>query len=338
MSGKIVVMGGDGIGPEVVSATVRVLECLNDGLEFIHADVGMHSFEKTGEYLPGETLSAIEGADAILAGCVIDPEPTKGYRNPFDEIKKRLGLFADVREVGRVVPKKANKKVSMTVVSENPLVESTISEIESVDGVVLERRTNYELCRRLTGFATSLAARDGHRNVTCVHHASAYKVSDSMFRDTFMETMVGAGIDHGEIEVDRATYEIIANPGRFDVIVTLSPYGNLLLAEASALAGGMHYVPSASLGAEKGFFEPMHGAVPALAGKDVANPTASMLSGAMLLRHLGLGKDADALVDSLNETVRLGLCTPDAGGITGTMDLADRVCEIIGKGCRSSSS
>lgn len=332
MSEKIVLLPGDGVGPEVVSATVLALETLDLGLEFVTMPVGLGCHEDCGEYLPTETMEAVGEADAVLAGCVEHPASRKGYRNPLDDIKHHLNLFADVRIVGKATPKSVIAGVSMTFVTENPFVESSMGEVESVEEIVVERRVNYDLCKRLTSFARGHAEKYGRGNVICVHRADVYKLSGSLLRNTFTEVMEGSQISHETMEADRAAYEIVTNPSRFDVIVTFSAHGDLLLGEASALAGGMHFVPSASVGPNSAMFQPMHGPLPELMGKNTVNPTASILSGAMMLEYLGYPGKSEKLVDAVRSAYKRGYATPEAGGKLGTYEFAQRIVELLSVG------
>jgi isocitrate/isopropylmalate dehydrogenase len=187
-------------------------------------------------------------------------------------------------------------------------------------------------CRRLIRFARDWARMEGRERITCVHKANVLRKSDGLFRDIFFDEMSSSGLEAEEMLVDACAAAMISDPSELDCIVTLNLYGDILSDEAAALTGGLGLAPSANIGEDMALFEPVHGSAPDIAGKGIANPVATMLSGAMMLRYLGMRKEAERLENVIVSTISEGIRTLDLGGELGTMGftdiLVDRIREI----------
>jgi isocitrate/isopropylmalate dehydrogenase len=326
---KVAVLPGDGVGPEVMGACLSVLEELDTGLTFEMADIGLSSKAKHGEYLTREALELVRSSDAALMGAITTPKDTKGYVSPMLLMRWELDLFANLRPARCLLPQLCVRPLDVIIVREN--TEGMYTGIESAeDGkVVLERVVSEKASRRIIEFAFRYAAANGRRKVTCVHKANVMKVSDGMFRNLFY----GAAVNHAfynkirsdDIHVDAAAMWLAKDPSRFDVIVTLNLYGDILSAEAAGLSGGPGFAPSGSIGERHALFRPAHGSEPDIAGKGVANPSAMILSAAMMLRHVGMPEKAQALERAIVKALAGGNLTPDADGTTTTRGFAEAV-------------
>jgi len=348
MKANIVLLPGDGIGPEVVAQAVRVLEVIarkfDHTFEFVERLMGGCSIDRYGIALTDETLADCQSADAVLLGAVGGPkwdDPLAKVRPELGllGLRKGLGVFANLRPV-RVHPSLANASplkpeklagVDMLVVREltGGLYFGQPKGREMRDGreraVDTLEYYDYEV-RRIVELAFELA-RGRRKKVTSVDKANVLE-SSRLWRQ--IATAVGANhpdvaLDH--MLVDTASMRLIANPASFDVLVTENMFGDILTDEASVLAGSMGLLPSASLGAGgPGLYEPIHGSAPDIAGRDIANPIGTILSAAMLLRHsLKLEGEASTIEAAVDGTLAAGRRTADLGGTLTTKQMADEI-------------
>jgi 3-isopropylmalate dehydrogenase len=348
MKANIVLLPGDGIGPEVVAQAVRVLEVIalkfGHTFEFAERLMGGCSIDRYGIALTDETLADCQSADAVLLGAVGGPkwdDPLAKVRPELGllGLRKGLGVFANLRPV-RVHPSLANASplkpeklagVDMLVVREltGGLYFCQPKGREMRDGreraVDTLEYYDYEV-RRIVELAFELA-RGRRKKVTSVDKANVLE-SSRLWRQ--IATAVGAkhpdvALDH--MLVDTASMRLIANPASFDVLVTENMFGDILTDEASVLAGSMGLLPSASLGAGgPGLYEPIHGSAPDIAGRDIANPIGTILSAAMLLRHsLKLEGEASTIEAAVDGTLAAGCRTADLGGTLTTKQMADEI-------------
>ena len=340
MKASILVLPGDGIGPEVTAEAVGVLRAVGDAwghdFSFNEALLGGCAIDATGTSLPDETLAAAKRSDAILLGAVGGPkwdDPNAKVRpeSGLLGLRRAFGLFANVRPVA----------VHPDLVDASPLRPELLEGVdlvvvreltgglyfgekgrETIDGV--EQATDVciytaEEVERVVRFAGMLA-RSRRGKLTSVDKANVLEtsrlwrqVTDRVMRDEFPD------LEHETILVDACAMHLIRRPADFDVIVTENMFGDILTDEASMLAGSMGMLPSASLGAahegrppRMGLYEPIHGSAPDLAGKGVANPLGTILSAAMLLRHsLGLEEEASAVESAVSDAISRGMRTGD---------------------------
>ena len=348
MKASIALLPGDGIGPEVVAETkdllVRVGEVYGHAFSFEECLIGGAAIDDCGEPLPEGTLAACRGADAAVLGAVggpkwDDPQAAVRPEQGLLGIRKELGLYANLRPVKRI-PELAEASplrperldgVDMLIVREltgglyfgQPRGrEATEAGERAVDTLVY---TDAEI-RRIVVLACEIAK--GRRGrVTSVDKANVLS-SSRLWRE--VATKVAAeypdiSLDHQL--VDACAMRLITHAAEFDVVVTENMFGDILSDEASVLTGSLGLLPSASLGeGRRGLYEPVHGSAPDIAGRGVANPLATMMSAAMLLRHsLGLDTEATAVEQAVEGALAAGARTPDLGGDLGTRDVAERV-------------
>lgn len=327
---RVAVMGGDGIGPEVVGATMRILEQMDLDLEFVKAHMGLECFKRTGEYLPPETLRTLEGSKAVLFGAITSPvTPDPCYRSPLLQLRKHFDLYANIRPCIAMLPELSVVDLNTVIVRENTEGMYTGREREEDGSVILERVVSERGCRRIVEKAVKVARVMGFNKITCVHKANVLRKSDGLFRRVFYEAMEGTGLQAEDMIVDAVAAALISKPKHFQCIVTLNLYGDILSDEAAALTGGLGMAPSANIGDRFGLFEPVHGSAPDIAGKGIANPSATILSACLMLEFLKKMDAASRLQSALLQTLTEGYRTRDLGGTLGTMEFAERVAERL---------
>ena len=333
MAKKVAVLPGDGIGPEIVSSAVAVINTLVNDIELINGDFGYDCYKRTGEALPRITMDLIDECDAILVGSVNNADDDRLFRNPLADIKKRLDLFAEVRKVSKIVPDLGIiGDIDATFIKENDEGMFNVSEIDELDGATLTKRVSYSGSKRLCQFAREYMEARGEKHVTCVHKSDMYKLTDGLFLDTFHEVMNGSGIIYDDMKADEMASYIMSNSRNVNCVVSVSPYGEILSEEAASLSGGTQLVPTAIIGEKKGLFKPLHGPNTNMEGLNIVNPTAALLSAAMMLEYLGYMDKANVLRESIRSAYKRGYRTIDIGGGTGTYDFTTQVVKICESG------
>ena len=317
-------IGGDGIGPEVVDAAVRIVDAVcGDRIEWVEAEMGWGVFERTGRALPEATVATLEDCAGALFGAVSSPShAVDGYRSPIVELRRRLDLYANVRPL-------RDGAVDAVVVREN--TEGLYAGRErwqregevAIAERVISRRATERIVRFACDLARSRAARRGPSpRLTIVHKANVLRLSDGLFRETALE--VAAGFPEIEVEeqlVDSMVYRLILEPERYDVIVAPNLYGDILSDAGAALVGGLGVVGSANCGERFCLAEPVHGSAPDIAGQGIANPIAAASAAALLLERVCLADEANRLAGLIAASRKHGPRTPDRGGDAATEDL-----------------
>ena len=333
MTKKVAVLPGDGIGPEIVSSAVAVINTLVNDVELINGDFGYDSYKRTGEALPRITMDLIDECDAILVGSVNIPEDDRLFRNPLADIKKRLDLYAEVRVVSKLVPDLGIiGDIDATFIKENDEGMFNVSEIDELDGATLTKRVSYSGSKRICQFARSFMEMKKEKHITCVHKADMYKMTDGLFLNTFREVMAGSDIIFDDMKADEMASYIMSNPRNVNFVISVSPYGDILSEEAGSLSGGIQLIPTAIIGENKGLFKPLHGPNTVMEGLNIVNPTAELMSASMMLDYLGYPEEADTLRESVRSAYKRGYRTPDVGGDTGTYDFTTQVVKICETG------
>jgi len=330
MSRTISVIPGDGIGPEIMKATLRVLDALEAGLEYERVSAGLVALEEQGELLPEETLASIRRNGVVLKGPLTTPVG-EGFRSVNVTLRKIFDLYANVRPVISMPGTMSRyEDVDIITVRENTqgaylAADAKISE----DGKQAESKivVTRDGCERITRYAFELARREGRRKVTIVHKANILKVVSGMFLDVGREVAARyPDVQAEEMIVDATCMKLVMNPWAFDVIVTTNLFGDIISDLCAGLVGGLGLAPGANIGEEAAMFEAVHGSAPDIAGKNIANPAALMLGAAQMLSHLGMEDRARRLRHAIRETIvaRDGV-TPDVGGHGTTESMADAI-------------
>ena len=320
---RVAVIPGDGIGPEVIEAAVEVLEATKAPLRFAFYEAGDDCLKRRGVALPDETLQAALEADAVLFGAAGETAADVILR-----LRRELKTFVNLR------PAKALKGVpclhpqtDLVIVRENTECLYKGLEAQIAEGVVTATRViTRSASERIARFAFEYARARGRRRVTAVHKANVLKQSDGLFLEGVRAVAQAfADVEYDEVLVDAAALHLVMRPERFDVLVMPNLYGDILSDLAAGLIGGLGLCPSANLGENHALFEPVHGTAPDLAGRGIANPTAAILCGAMLLEHLGYLEEAQGVQRALEAAVEAGETTPDWGGSLTTREMARAV-------------
>jgi 3-isopropylmalate dehydrogenase len=342
---RIAVIPGDGIGVEVTRQAVKVLETVAAGgpeLELVEHDFGAERYLRTGVAISEDEMEALEsGYDAILLGALGDPRvPDDAHtRAILLGLRFRMDLYMNLRPVRLLDPRLsplrdvAAADVDMVIVRENTegsyVGMGGVFKRNSPQEVAIQEDINTRAgVERIVRAAFEYARGAGRRRVTLVDKANAMPYAGGLWRRVFAE----AAAEYPEIEretmyVDAAALEMVLHPARFDVVVTSNLFGDILSDLAAGLIGGLGLAPSANLHPGRpGLFEPVHGSAPDLAGRDLANPLAAILTAGLLLDELGHAREAAAVRDAVRRSVERGQVTPDLGGELGTDAAGDWIC------------
>jgi len=330
MSQKITIIKGDGIGPEIMEATLRVLDQLDLGYVYEYKDAGLAALESHGSLLPDDTLAAIEANQICLKGPLTTPVG-KGFSSINVALRKHFDLYANVRPVVTYEGTKARyENIDILTIRENTegayLSDGqTINEDRTVaeSKIVVTREASENIVR----YAFETAQKAGRKKVTAVHKANIMKTTSGLFLEVAQEMAK----DYPEIEfntliVDNTCMQLVMNPSQFDVIVTTNLFGDIISDLCAGLVGGLGMAPGANIGRDVAMFEAVHGSAPDIAGKKIANPTALMLAAAMMIEHLGEIEKANQIRQAIKTTLLAkDRLTGDLGGSAHTAEFTDAV-------------
>jgi isocitrate dehydrogenase len=336
---KITVLPGDGIGPEVVEAALAIIKATGAGVEFEKCEAGARTFQKgivTG--IPKDTVESIERTHVVLKGPLATPI---GHGNRSANVTLRTlfetyGNIRPVRELPGVQTAFTGRKLDIVIVREN--IEDLYAGIEYMqtpgvaEGLKLISR---EGCEKIVKLAFAFAIAEERKAVHCATKSNIMKLTEGLLQHTFEEFAPQyPSITSRHILIDNCAHQLAMRPEQFDVIVTTNMNGDILSDLTSGLTGGLGFAPSANIGNDVSIFEAVHGSAPDIAGKNKANPTALVLSGAMMLRHIGEGKAANDVEQAVLVTLEGGIRTSDMLGVqnpTSTTDFAKAVISNLGK-------
>jgi isocitrate dehydrogenase (NAD+) len=328
----ITLIPGDGIGPEVTNAVVRMLAASGVAIEWETHQAGVLAFERTGQTLPVELIDSIRRNKVALKGPVTTPIGG-GFTSVNVGLRKALDLYANLRPVWNLPGVAARfENVDLVIVRENTEDLYAGLEHEVVPGVVESLKIITERASmRIAEFAFAYAQRRGRRRVTAIHKANIMKQSDGLFIECSRRVARDhPAITYDERIVDAACMQLVMNPSQFDVLVMPNLYGDIVSDLCAGLVGGLGVVGAANLGAGIGVFEAVHGSAPDIAGRGVANPTALLLSAVLMLGHIGEDAAADRLMKALATVLTTGrIRTRDLGGSASTTEFADAICKAI---------
>lgn len=340
MKHTITLIPGDGIGPEVSAAVVRILKASGADIEWERHDAGAHAVERYGTTLPHDLLDSVERNKVALKGPLTTPIGT-GFTSVNVGLRKALDLFANLRPVCNLpgVPARF-QGVDLILVRENTEDLYSGLEHEVVPGVVESLKIITEKAStRIARFAFDYARTHGRTKVTSVHKANIMKLSDGLFIDC-ARTMAREYLDiqYDERIVDAACMHLVMTPEKFDVLLMPNLYGDILSDLCAGLVGGLGVVGSANMGTETAVFEAVHGTAPDIAGRNLANPMALLLSAIMMLRHIGEAPRANTIAGAVTQTLtdRKAL-TRDLGGTATTTEFTDAICREIESGEQTSA-
>src|SRR5687768_13235965 len=326
----IVMIPGDGIGPEVTGAARRLLEAAGLSVEWVELPAGATAIEQGHEnVLPQRTLAAIKAHKVALKGPVTTPVG-KGFRSVNVQLRQSLNLYAAVRPV-RSLPgvKTRYENVDMVIVREN--TEGLYSGIENevVPGVVTSLKVASETaCTRIARYAFRYATRRRRKRITVFHKANIMKLSDGLFLNCSRKVHEDEypNIEYEEVIIDAGCMKLVQDPTKLDVLLMENLYGDLISDLCAGLVGGLGVVPGSNIGDDAAVFEAVHGSAPDLAGKNAANPLALIMSGVMMLNHIHEELIAERIKSAYNAVLAEGKSlTRDLGGTATTSQFADAV-------------
>ena len=333
MAHRVTLIPGDGIGPELAEASRRVLDASGIAFEWEVVDAGEGVMAEYGTPLPEHVLESVRRNKVALKGPITTPVGS-GFRSVNVALRQELGLYANLRPARSMQGVISHyDDVDLVIVREN--TEDLYAGIEHMvgrDAAESIKIITREASERIARFAFDYAVANGRRKVTAVHKANIMKLSDGLFLESCRT--VAAEYD-GKVEfedriVDNMCMQLVQKPELYDVLVLPNLYGDIVSDLAAGLVGGLGVAPGANIGTEAAVFEPVHGSAPKYAGLDKANPTAMILSGALMLRHLGHPAEADRLETALRDVVAEGTSTTyDLGGTAGTAAFADAIIERL---------
>ena len=331
---------GDGIGPEILDATLEVLDALDTNFEWRRFKAGMKAFEETGDPLPAEMLNDIRETGLALKAPLETPIG-KGFRSANVRLREEFSLYANVRPAKTYMHnRRAYDNIDLILVREN--TEGLYVGVEHYIPIDGDPRAVAEAsgiitrsgCRRIAEFTFDYAVKQGRKKVTIVHKANILKFLTGLFLETARD--VGKKYE-GQLEiedriVDNTAMQLVTNPNQFDVILTTNMFGDILSDEIAGLVGGLGLAPGANIGKDAAIFEAVHGTAPDIAGKGVANPTSLLLASAMMLEHVDEQGKADRLRETIKAVMREdNVRTRDLGGEANTREYTDAIIKRLKK-------
>lgn len=325
---NIAVIPGDGIGKEVVEATINVLDALDLSFKYTYADAGDECKEECGEALPQETIDIVKKSDACLFGAAGETAA-----DVIVKLRQEMELFANLRPI-KSYPNTNPlfDNLDFMIVRENTEGLYVAGAEEYTDeGAIAKRIITRKAEERIINYAFNYAKENKKTKVTGVHKANVLKKTDGLFKKIFYEVSENfPNIEAEDFYVDATAMYLITRPETFQVIVTTNLFGDILSDEGAGLVGGLGLIPSANIGENGGIFEPVHGSAPDIAGQGIANPTATLLSAEMMLRYLGENEKAEILDNAILSVLEEGkYLTSDLGGSSTTLEMAEAVKNAI---------
>jgi isocitrate dehydrogenase (NAD+) len=328
MTYRITLIPGDGIGPEITKAAIRIIAASGVDCEWIEHEAGIRAYEKTGNPLPPELLDSIRENKVAFKG----PLTTligEGFPSANVALRKGLDLYANLRPVRSVAGVDSRYEgINLVIVREN--TEDLYSGIEHMvmPGVSQGMKVITSAASiRIARFAFEYAVKRGRKKVTAVHKANIMKLTDGLFLESARSVSKDyPGIEFDDKIVDNLAMQLVLNPNQFDVLLLSNLYGDIVSDLCAGLVGGLGMVPAANIGEDYSVFEAVHGSAPDIAGKGIANPTALTFSGVLMLRHLGEDAAASRIIEAVFRVLEARkIRTPDLGGSATTKEYADAV-------------
>lgn len=350
---RITLIPGDGTGPEVVEVARKIVEELVD-VEWDIVEAGEHAIERYGTPLPDEVIDSLKKNGVGLKGPITTPVGS-GFRSVNVEIRKRLDLFANVRPARSFPRVSKYQNVDLIIIRENTedlyagiefekdsrdlhefleFLRRRGIEIRADSGVSIKPISEYG-SERIARFAFEYAEKNGRKKVTAVHKANIMKFTDGLFLQVARRVSQEYTIDFEDRIVDNMAMQLVQKPEEYDVMVTPNLYGDILSDLCAGLVGGLGVAPGANIGESHAVFEPVHGSAPKYAGKNMVNPTATVLSSALMLRHLGEVEKAEIVERAVRDVMAEGkTVTYDIARIlnvspSGTSEMGDAILEKV---------
>jgi isocitrate dehydrogenase len=334
---KAAVIKGDGVGPEVIEAALKVLEAAGTRVELIPCEAGLEWWEKHkgNSFIPEETWSILKESDAVLKGPTQTPPDPKTPRSVAVSIRQHFDLYANVRPI-KTLPGHVGRLGKVNFICVREATEGLYAGVElqlTKDLVVALRKVGKRASERIADFAFKLARDRKWRRVYVATKANILKESDGLFlRTVKMVSFRFPDLEMKHLHIDNIAQQLILNPQQFNESVLLSTnlYMDIISSEAAGLVGGIGNIYSANFGEKYAMFEPAHGTAPDIKGLQIANPTAAILSAAWMIEYLGEKELAQAIFQATEQVIGEGrVVTPDLGGSAKTMEMAEAVAERV---------
>lgn len=338
MSIPATLIRGDGIGPEITEATLRVLEAVGALFDWDEQTGGLAALESEGTPLPDCMVESFRRTRLALKGPLTTPVGT-GFRSVNVSLRREFELYANVRPVKSMIPHQRYDDIDLVLVRENTEglyvgFETTIPVGGDPKAVAQSTAiVTRQGCERAVRFAFEYALANGRKKVTICHKANILKAVSGLFLDVGREVAndYKGKVEVDDVIIDACAMKLVLDPWQFDVIVTTNMFGDILSDLMAGLVGGLGMAPGANIGYDAALFEAVHGSAPDIAGKGIANPTALILAACMMLDHVDEQEDADRIRRALEETMREGTrTTRDLGGNASTLEFADAVSRRLG--------
>jgi len=330
----ITVIPGDGIGPDIIDAAIKVLDKAGCNFEYEYADAGLTALEKHGELIPEETLGLIKKNKVTLKGPLTTPVG-EGFTSINVTLRKQFKLYANLRPVLSFEGTRARyENIDILTVRENTQgMYSGLGQTVSDDGETAEAMSlvTREGAERILTFAYDTARKEGRKKVTAVHKANILKSTSGLFLKVAREVAARyPDIESTEMIVDNCCMQLVMNPEQFDVIVTTNLFGDILSDLCAGLVGGLGMAPGANIGDDCAIFEAVHGSAPDIAGKNIANPTSVILAAIQMLEYLDMSDKAENIRKAITDVIASGdRTTSDLGGTHGTTDFTEALLERL---------
>ena len=342
MAHQVTLIPGDGIGPELAEATRRVLDSTGIAFEWEVQDAGEATIATEGTPLPERVLESIRRNRIALKGPITTPVGS-GFRSVNVGLRQALNLYANLRPARSMAGVESRyEDVDLVIVREN--TEDLYAGIEHMvgrDAAESIKIITRAASERIARFAFEYAIANGRKKVTAVHKANIMKLSDGLFLEacTAVAAEYAGRVEFEDRIVDNMCMQLVQKPELYDVLVLPNLYGDIVSDLAAGLVGGLGVAPGANIGEDGAVFEPVHGSAPKYAGQNKANPTALILSGALMLRHLGYADAGAAVEEAVRSVIAEGrTVTYDLGGDAGTSQFADAVIDRLGAGTRAGAA
>lgn len=332
MSYKITLIPGDGIGPEVSGAAREVIDASGVDIEWEVVEAGAKVMDEYGTPLPDYVLESIKRNKIALKGPITTPVG-KGFRSVNVGLRQELKLYANIRPIKSYEGIKSRyENVDLIIVRENSEdlykgIEHMVTEDVAESIKVITRKAS----EKIVNFAFDIAKRQNRKKVTAVHKANIMKLSDGLFLNCARKVASeNPQMPFEDVIVDAMSMKLVQNPENYDVLVMPNLYGDILSDMASGLVGGLGVTPGANIGDNEAVFEAIHGSAPDIAGKNIANPTAAILSGVLMLGYMGEMEAANKIDDAVRKVLKEGKClTPDLGGNATTTEFTKEIIKNL---------
>ncbi len=338
MTSRVTLIPGDGIGPEITDAVVRVLDAAGAGIEWDRQLGGVAALDEAGDPLPDATIESLRRTGVALKGPLTTPVG-KGFRSVNVALRREFDLFANVRPAKTILPGGRFEDVDIVLVREN--TEGLYIGVETFIPVAGDPKAiaqslaivTHKGCERIARFAFDYAVMHGRKKVTVVHKANILKAVSGLFLDVAREVSreYEGRVAVDDVIIDACAMKLVLDPTQFDVMVTTNMFGDILSDEIAGLVGGLGLTAGANVGTSAALFEAVHGSAPDIAGKGIANPAALMFAAVMMLEHIGQGEVAERVRGGVEAALRdPETRTRDLGGRAGTREFADAVVRRLG--------